>query len=144
MKNNDEQSYERYKQYRLNKYRYEQEQIIFPIAIIVGLAILISLWKFILIAISVVGVLGLTVLIWYLYAKKQLTSDQPILLTEDDAREGVNITANITYCAKTVRVETEVPPNAKDGQKIVVKNVLFENKKGKLVKKNVHLLIRLK
>ena len=53
MRNDDERSYERYKQYRRNKYRYEQEQIIFPIAIIVGGAILISLWKYILIAVAV-------------------------------------------------------------------------------------------
>ena len=144
MKNNDDRSYERYKQYRLNKYRYKQEQIIFPIGIIIGLAILIGLWKYILIAIGIISILGLAVLIWYLYAKKQLTAEQPILLTEDDARTGVNVAANITYHSKTVRVETDVPPNAKDGQKIVVKNVWFDNKKGKPVKKNVHLLIRIK
>ena len=57
--NDDERSYERYKQYRRNKYRYEQEQIMFPVAVIVGLSVLISLWKFILIALAIIAVLAL-------------------------------------------------------------------------------------
>lgn len=37
----DEHSYKRYKQYRRNKYRYEQEQITFPIAVILALALFV-------------------------------------------------------------------------------------------------------
>lgn len=144
MKNNDEKSYERYKQYRLNRYRYEWEQKMIPIYIIIGGAIIIGLWKYILIAIGLISVLGVAVLVLYFYLKKQVRADQPIVLTEEDAKEGVNVTANITYNSKTACVKTRVPPNAKDGQKIVVKNVLFQNKKGKPVKKNVHLTIRVK
>ena len=80
MRNDDERSYERYKQYRRNKYRYEQEQIIFPIAIIIGLSIIISLWKYILIAIAVVSFLAVVVAIFYLYLKKQLKSERDIVL----------------------------------------------------------------
>ena len=82
MRNDDERSYERYKQYRRNKYRYEQEQIMFPIAIIVGGAILISLWKYILIAIAVICVLFVAVFVLYLYLKKQLKSEQDIVLSK--------------------------------------------------------------
>ena len=49
----DERSYKRYKQYRRNKYRYEQEQITFPIAVILGLALFIRYW-YIVIAIAAI------------------------------------------------------------------------------------------
>ena len=38
----------------------------------------------------------------------------------------------------------EIPSNVKDGQKFVAKNILFKNKKGKNVKKNVHFKVRVK
>ena len=53
MKSNEEKSYERYKQYRLNKYRYEQDQIVIPFSIIAILAAIITFWKYLLIAIAV-------------------------------------------------------------------------------------------
>ena len=49
----DERSYKRYKQYRSNKYRYEQEQITFPIAVILGLALFIRYW-YVVIAIAAI------------------------------------------------------------------------------------------
>ena len=49
----DERSYKRYKQYRRNKYRYEQEQITFPIAVILGLALFIRYW-YVVIAIAAI------------------------------------------------------------------------------------------
>ena len=49
----DERSYKRYKQYRRNKYRYEQEQIMFPIAVILGLALFIRYW-YVVIAIAAI------------------------------------------------------------------------------------------
>ena len=85
MKNGD-RSYERYKQYRRNRYRYEQEQIIFPIAAIIGLAIIIGLWKHILIAIAAVFILAVMVAIFYLYLRKQLKSGQEIVLSKEDAK----------------------------------------------------------
>ena len=97
---NDDGSYERYKQYRRNKYRYEQEQIMFPIAIIVGGAILISLWKYILIAIAAILVLAVVVAILYLYLKKQLKSQQDIVLSKEDAKEGVEAIINVPTILK--------------------------------------------
>ena len=142
MRNDDERSYERYKQYRRNKYRYEQEQIIFPIAIIIGLSIIISLWKYILIAIAVVSFLAVVVAILYLYLKKQLKSEQDIVLSKEDAKEGVEAKINVSYDSQTVSFVFNIPPGVKDGQKLVAKNILFENKKGKKIKKNVHFKVR--
>ena len=142
--NDDERSYERYKQYRRNKYRYEQEQIMFPIAVIVGLAVLISLWKYILIALAIIAVLALAVAILYLYLKKQLKSEQDIVLSPEDAKDGVEAKINVSYNSQKVSFFFEIPPNVKDGQKFVAKNILFKNKKGKNIKKNVHLKVRVK
>ena len=141
MRNDDEKSYERYKQYRRNKYRYEQEQIIFPIAIIIGLSIIISLWKYILIAIAVVSFLAVVVAILYLYLKKQLKSEQDIVLSKEDAKEGVEAKISVLYDSQIVSFVFDIPSDVKDGQKFVAKNILFENKKGKKVKKNVHFKV---
>ena len=142
MRNDDERSYERYKQYCRNKYRYEQEQIVFPIAIIVGGAILISLWKYILIAIASILVLAVVVAILYLYLKKQLKSQQDIVLSKEDAKEGVEAIINVSYDSQTVSFVFNIPSSVKDGQQFVAKNILFENKKGKKVKKNVHFKVK--
>ena len=139
--NDDERSYERYKQYRRNKYRYEQEQIMFPIAVIVGLAVLISLWKYILIALAIIAVF---VAVLYLYLKKQLKSEQDIVLSPEDAKDGVEAKINVSYNSQKVSFLFEIPSNVKDGQKFVAKNILFKNKKGKNVKKNVHFKVRVK
>ena len=142
MGNDDERSYERYKQYRRNKYRYEQEQIIFPLAIILGSAILITLWKYILIAIVAVLILALAVAILYLYLKKQLKSEQDIVLTKEDAKGGVEAKIKVSYDSQSVSFVFDIPSNVKDGQEFVAKNILFENKKGKQVKKNVHFKVK--
>ena len=144
MKTTDENSYERYKQYRQNKYRYEQEQILFPISIIIGIAILICLWKYILIAVAAVIVLVVAMATFYLYSKKQLKSNQPIVLSKADAKEGVNATINVTYDSQIISFDYDIPSGVKDGQKFTAKNILFENKKGKPIKKNVHFIIRIK
>lgn len=142
MRNDDDRSYERYKQYRRNKYRYEQEQIVFPIAVILGLAIIISLWKYILIAIAAVLFLAVAVAILYLYLKKQLKSKQDIVLSKEDAKEGVEAKISVSYDSQIVSFVFNIPPDVKDGQKFVAKNILFENKKGKKVKKNVHFKVK--
>ena len=140
---NDDRSYERYTQYRLNKYRYEQEQILFPIAIVVGGIILTSLLKYILIAIAAVLVFAVAVAVLYLYLKKQLKSEQDIVLSKEDAKEGVEAKINVSYDAQTVSFVFDIPSGVKDGQKFVAKNILFENKKGNKVKKNVHFKVRI-
>lgn len=139
MKNDDDRSYERYKQYRINKYRYDREQIIFPIAIVVSGAILISLWTYILIAIAAVSILVVAV---YLYLKKQLKSEQYIVLSKADAEEGAEAKINVTYNSQRISFYFDIPQGVKNGQRFVARNILFENKNGKKTKKNVHFTVK--
>ena len=57
---NDEESYRRYKQHQNNKYRYKQEQITFPITIIIALMIFFKYWHIIL----SIGAIILTIIIY--------------------------------------------------------------------------------
>ena len=141
---NGDKSYERYKQYRLNKYRYEQEQIIFPISVIAILAAIISLWKYILITITAVGVIVIIALIIYRYLKKQVVAKQPIVLTEEDAREGVTANITVKYNSSVAKLELDVPPDVKDGQKFVIKNILFKDDTGKVRKKKLYLTVQIR
>ena len=141
---NGDKSYERYKQYRLNKYRYEQEQIVFPISVIAILAAIISLWKYILITITAVGVIVIIALIIYRYLKKQVVAKQPIVLTEEDAREGVTANITVKYNSSVAKLELDVPPNVKDGQKFVIKNILFQDDTGKVQKKKLYLTVQIR
>lgn len=138
----DNKSYERYKQYRLNKYTYEQEQITFPIAIILIGAAIISLWKYIVIAIAVACAIAIICLFIYLYLKKQLTG-QAITLTKEQAKDGVNATINISHKDSRAQLCLDIPANVKDGEKFVVKNVLFEDANGKTFKRNVRLIVKI-
>ena len=92
MKNNYDRSYERYKQYRGNKYRYEQEQIVFPIAVIVGLATIIAFLKYILIVMPIICALLAVI---FIYLKKRLSAEQTIVLSKAEAKAGV--TAKINF-----------------------------------------------
>ena len=141
---NGDKSYERYKQYRLNKYRYEQEQIVFPISVIAILAAIISLWKYILITITAVGVIVIIALIIYRYLKKQVVAKQPIVLTEEDAREGVTANITVKYNSSVAKLELDVPPDVKDGQKFVIKNILFQDDAGKVRKKKLYLTVQIR
>ena len=139
---NEDKSYERYKQYRLNKYRYEQEQITFPIAVILILATIIGLWKYIVLAITIACGIAIVALLIYLHLKRQVTGTQPITLTKEQANDGVNATINITYKEYRAILAIDIPPNVKDGEKFVINNVTFEDGCGKQIKKRVHLKIK--
>ena len=103
---------------------------------------MISLWKYILIAIAAILVLAVVVAILYFYLKKQLKSKQDIVLSKEDAKEGVEAKINVSYDSQTVSFVFNIPPNVKDGQKFTAKNILFENKNGKKIKKNVSFKIK--
>ena len=109
----------------------------FPIAVILGLAMIIGLWKYLLIAIAAVLVLAVAVVILYLYLKKQLKSEQEIVLSKEDAEDGVEAKISISYDSQIVSFVFNIPPNVSDGQKFIAKNIMFTNKKGKKTKKNV-------
>ena len=135
-------SYERYKKYRLNKYRYEQEQIVFPLTIVIALATIISFWKYILFAVAIVALIAIIAIMIYWHLKRQVIARQPISLTAEDARDGVTAHINVKYKSSQAKLELEIPPNVKDGQKFVVKDVLFEDASGKALKKRVHFQIQ--
>ena len=103
---------------------------------------MISFWKCILIAIAAVLVLAVSVAILYMYLKKQLKSERDIVLSKEDAKEGVEAKINVSYDSQTVLFVFDIPSGVKDGQKFVAKNILFENKKGEKIKKNVHFKVR--
>ena len=89
-----------------------------------------------------VSFLAVVVAILYLYLKKQLKSEQDIVLSKEDAKEGVEAKISVWYDSQIVFFVFDIPSDVKDGQKFVAKNILFENKKGKKVKKNVHFKVR--
>lgn len=138
----DNKSYEKYKQYRHNKYRYEQEQIIFPIAVVLIIATFICLWKYIIAATAIACAIAVICLFIYLCLKKQIIG-QPIVLTKEQAIDGVNATVNVSYKDSRATVCLDIPANVKDGEKFVIKNVLFEDANGKSFRKNVRLIVKI-
>ena len=100
------------------------------------------LLKYILIAIAIISVITVAVIILYCYLKKQLNADQYISLTKEDAKEGVEANINVSYASQRVSFVFNIPPNVKDGQKFVAKNIHFKNEKGKTVNKNVHFRVK--
>ena len=142
LKHEDNNSYDSYKQYLINRYKYEQEQFLFPIAFFVGLTALFCLLKYILYAIAVICAIAVVVILIYFYLKKQLKSDQTIILSKEEAKEGAPAIINVIYEGQTVSVAFDFPPNVNSGQKFVAKNILLKNKKGKNVKKNLHFKVQ--
>ena len=138
----EQDSYERYKQYRLNKYIYEYRQRMMPFYIVVATVTVTFLRKYILIALAVLFVLAVIAAVLFLYLKKQLKADQEIPLSKEDAKEGVTATINVSYQAKTASFVFDIPAGVEDGRVFVAKNILFENKKGKKQKKNVYFKVR--
>ena len=49
----NDRSYKRYKKYRENRYRYEQEQITFPLALLIGFAMLYQYWYIFLVIFAI-------------------------------------------------------------------------------------------
>ncbi len=79
MKEHDEQSYERYKQYRLNRDRYEQDQKL-PFIIIIILALLSTVWHYILFALILFVIGFVLVAIYKGCRKKEMSAKQLIPL----------------------------------------------------------------
>lgn len=143
MKDYKEESYKRYKQYRRNKYRYEQEQIYFPLMIVLVGAAILTFWKQIVIATIIVIFLVVAFLLYKKHRKKQMQATTPLLLTSTEAQQGAELSITIQNTAKPITLDIVTPSNAKNGQKIVVKNVLIENERGKKEKKNIWFKIEL-
>ena len=143
MGNYEEKSYERYKQYRLNKYRYEQEQITFPLAIILIGAVIMSIWHYILLGIAVITVAVLTFFILEKYFLKQMCSVQKLVISSKEAQNGTEIEATINNIENPTTIVLKIPPKVKNGQKYIAKNVEIQNNSEKK-KVNIHFVIEIK
>ena len=143
MGNYEEKSYERYKQYRLNKYRYEQEQITFPLAIILIGAVIMSIWHYILLGIAVITVAILTFFILEKYFLKQMCSVQKLVISSKEAQNGTEIEATINNIENPTTIVLKIPPKVKNGQKYIAKNVEIQNNSEKK-KVNIHFVIEIK
>ena len=71
-----------------------------------------------------------------------MESEQDVVLSKEYAKDGVGAIINVSYDSQIVSFVFDIPYGVKDGQKLVAKNILFENKKGKKVKKNVHFKVK--
>ena len=138
----DYHSYERYKEYRRNEQKYKDEQKVFPIAVIIGLTAIISLWEHILIALAIVCVVAVMVCVTCLYLRKHIKVTHPVVLSKSDAVIGVEVKINVTLDSQRTSFNFTFPAGVENGQKFVVKNILFKNKKGKAKKKNVHFRVQ--
>ena len=144
MRDFEEESYKRYKQYRRNRYRYEQEQIIFPLMIILVGAVIISFWKRVVIATIIVVLIVLAFLLYKKFRKKQMKAEQSLILTKEEAQQGSEYEIIIKNTIKPTTINIVTPPNAKDGQRFCVKNIEIENEQGKREKKNIWFRIKVK
>ena len=143
MNSYDEESYKRYKQYRLNKYRYEQEQITLPLAIILIGAVIMSIWHYILLAIIIIA---LAVSVFFILEKhflKQMRSVQKLVISSNEAQNGTEIEATIKNIENPTTFILKIPPKVKNGQKYIAKNVEIQNNSEKK-KVNIHFIIEIK
>ncbi len=140
----EEKSYQQYKQYRRNRYRYEWEQIIFPITVLLILFAAISFRKQLLIAFACIAAIVVAYLLYQLYSAKQIYISEPIILTPQEAQQGTELDLFIRSHPATETITAKIPPNSKDGQKILLRNITIINEKGKRQKKNLHLKLQVK
>ena len=119
-------------------------QNISVVAFIVGFIVLFSLLKYLLIALAIFVLYELAIFFLYKYLQKQLTSEQPILLSAADAQEGVEAKITVVYLSQRIAFDFFIPPNTKNGRKFVAKNIMFKNQKGRCERKNVHFKVLIK
>ena len=143
MNNYDEESYKRYKQYRLNKYRYEQEQKL-PLYIIILLGILSTVWHYILFALVLFVIIFFAIAIYRALRKKEMTVEQPIILTSEEAENGTELEVYIKNIDVPLTLNVKIPPKTKNGQKFALRNVRTKNVSGKIVKMDIYFTIEIR
>lgn len=119
MYNDSDKSYKRYVQYRHNRYRYEQEQITIPIAVMLIMGFITKYWRIIL------GI-GLTIIFFILlYSLKKF-------ITEVNAhREMVAKEIAGTILAKLEKENNlRLPPHTRQFIKIKIKEQILQLVKG--------------
>jgi|GEM_PF-1897738 len=143
MNDYEEESYRRYKQYRINKYTYEQEQKTFPISVILFGALLMSIWKYILLGIAIIGVGALLFFILDRHFSMKMNSVQKIVLSSEEARDGIEINATISNIDVPKTIVLKIPPRVKNGQKYIARNVEIQ-KDSEKKKVNIYFTIEIK
>ncbi|MGM9652291.1 MAG: hypothetical protein ACI3XP_01495 [Eubacteriales bacterium] len=128
MNDYDEKSYKRYKRYRLNKHIYEQEQIFFPLSIILIGTVIAFIWHYILFAIMLVAIAVLTFFLLEKHFSKQMHSAQKLIISSKEAQSGVEIEATIKNLQKPTTIILRIPPKTKNGQKYIARNVEIQDK----------------
>ena len=142
MISDDDIRFQRYMHYCADRYFYEYHKKYFFVYIAIAVIIASLILKFILLTIVVISVFTTALLLLYLYLKKQLKSEQYIVLSKADAEEGAEAKINVTYNSQRISFYFDIPQGVKNGQRFVARNVLFENKSGKKTKKNVHFTVK--
>lgn len=142
MNNRKEESYKRYRQYRLNKYRYEQEQRVIPLAVILIGALILSAWHYILLAVIIAAIAILIFLILKKHFSNQMYSVQKLSISSKEAQNGAEIEATIKNIEVPTTIILKIPPNVKNGQKYIAKNVEIQNNSEKR-KVNIHFIIEI-
>lgn len=90
-KNNSDESYHRYVQYRENRHQYKTNQIAFPIAMLIIIALLTKFWK---VAIVLALIVVLTPIINY-FDNKKMKSQKTTLTEKEGISETMNQTGNM-------------------------------------------------
>ena len=138
----DDIRFERDMLYCMDRYFYEYHKKYYFVYVAIAIIILSLLLKYILVAIAVAVAFAVILFLIFLYCRKQLKSEQYIILSKADTKEVVEARINVAYNSQRVSFDFDIPAGVKNGQRFVARNVLFENKKGKKTKKNVHFTVK--
>lgn len=143
MDNYSEMSYKRYKQYRLNRYRYEQEQKIVPLTIVLAAAAVMCIWQYIVLTVTISVLAIVAFLILEKSVLRKMKCVQNLVISSEEAKSGTEIEAIINNTQPPTIVLLKIPPKAKSGQKYVAKNVEIE-KNSQKKKVNIYFTIEVK
>ena len=137
MNNCDEELYEIYERYRLEEYRYEDDQI-FPIYIIILLGIISAIRSLILWMAIIFVIAFLSIAIYKALKPKNFSVQQPIILTKEEAKNGTELNVTINNIEIPLKLNVKIPPKTRKGQKFILRNVKTKKTSGKIVKINIY------
>ncbi len=143
MNDYSEESYRRYRQYRLNQYRYEQDQKL-PIYIIIFLAFLSTIWHYILLALLAFLIVFFSIAVYKALRKKDFSVVQSIVLTKKEAEEGTSLDVHIANFDTPFTLNVIIPPKTKNGQKFALRDVKAKKSSGKTVKIDIFFIAEVK
>ena len=85
-----------------------------------------------------------TYCISYYGKEKEMTVEQPIILTSEDAENGTELEVYIKNIDVPLTLNVKIPPKTKNGQKFVLRNVRTKNVSGKIVKMDIYFTIEIR